>query len=479
MVEQAAANSSRQNRTIAPNLTTLIVGLLLGAGLGPALFLTAERLELRGDQLLSFAVGVFLTLAVCLIIAGVAAVLLVPRAFASARGTLSGVVEDLVRASRAHAAGQPTEAVDHLGRAIGEGVAWYSIGATRRFVAQAALGLILSFGGIIGAVLLLSQNALLREQNGMVKSQLKLLEDQNGKIDRQLELLVDQNEKIDQQTMTTDSQKRGAFATELFSIIQAIAREGVSDGGRLSNEIVSRIVVLTSSAEPYFYLKFSPDPPSTDADKIRGAQKLIPDPLSPERGQIILALVRMKVDLKLLSKAGAQFDSADLQGAQLNDVDLSGLSLRNCNFRFATLQKATFNGTNLDNAVFIGAQIEGAEFKSAHAKDADFSNSRMSRVAFIDSNLFRSKFEWVLGKDVKFANTEIGASDFAEAHFEDLSFREVSVTMSLPGGIPWKEEILNAYSQWNVTKDSSYDPFTIVGATFSPLTPTGPVRKSK
>jgi hypothetical protein len=284
-------------------LTTLVVGLLLGASLGPALFLAIGRLELSGDLLLSFAIGSFLTLGICLVIAGVAALLIVPRLFASARGTLADMVNDLINASRAHARGNTDEAIQFAGRAVEEGAAWYSIGATRRFVSQAALGLLISFGGIVGAVLLFSQNTLLREQNKlvglqtellsaqnkMIGTQVDLLAQQNIKIDdrlklavkqtdmivQQLDLLKDQNRKIDQQTMVADAQKRGAFATELFAIVQEVAKRSAG-GEALPSEIVARIVVLTSSASPYMYLDFQ-------SESEEGSPKRIAKPLSPER----------------------------------------------------------------------------------------------------------------------------------------------------------------------------------------------------
>lgn len=229
-IEQVPTTARAQNP--ARLASTLIAGLLLGASLGPALFLAIDRIELKGDLLLSFAIGAFLMLGACLVLAAAAALLVLPRFFSNVRGTLTGVVDELTQASRAHAQGNSDQALDHVGRAVGDGVAWYSIGATRRFAAQAALGLLIAFGGTIGAVLLFSQNALLRDQNGLLReqnkltqSQLQLLADQNEKIDKQLLLLTDQNAKIDQQTAVADAQKRSAFVTELFSIVQEVPKE--------------------------------------------------------------------------------------------------------------------------------------------------------------------------------------------------------------------------------------------------------------
>jgi len=109
--------------------------------------------------------------------------------------------------------------------------------------------------------------------------------------------------------------KRGAFATELFSIVQELASmKQTAEGqrrkqtpGMLPNDLVARIVVLTSSAVPYVYLDFE----SGEAD---AAPKRIPKPLSPERGQMIAALARMKVDISALHQAGARFEGGFARG---------------------------------------------------------------------------------------------------------------------------------------------------------------------
>jgi hypothetical protein len=137
---------------------------------------------------------------------------------------------------------------------------------------------------------------LLAAQNKKTDEQLKLLDDQNGMLVRQLDLLKDQNTKIDQQTMVADTQKRSAFVTELFSIVQEVAKLERSPASRLPVEIAARIIVLTSSAAPYVYLDFR-------SDTADGSPKRIPKPLSPERGQILAALARMKVNFVVVGRS--------------------------------------------------------------------------------------------------------------------------------------------------------------------------------
>lgn len=405
-------------------LITLVLGVVLGASLGPALFLAIDRLELSGDLLLSFAVGGFLTLAVCLAVVGAVALLVVPRIFSSARGTLSAMVEALTKASRAHAEGRLDEAIDHAGRAIGEGVSWYSIGATRRFIAQAALGLLISFGSVVGAVLLFSQNTLLRDQNVMVKSQVGLLTEQNDKIERQLELLLIQNDKIDQQTMVADSQKRGAFATEMFSILQEVAKADRSDG-KISSELTTRVAVLTSSAAPYVYLDFQSDN--------KGKPERIRRPLSPERGQIMVALARMKVNLSLLAKAGAHFERADLRGADLTDVDLTRVNLTSCDFSGATVQNGKFTGAVLAEAVLDRVDASNADFSKAVFLGSSTVGAKFTFADFSEAALF----------SVSFKDADLGHAKFVGASFNRLGFEgaKISLGSDLPTGLPWPRSL--------------------------------------
>ncbi|MGX9425254.1 MULTISPECIES: pentapeptide repeat-containing protein [Bradyrhizobium] len=388
-------------------LSTLVVGLLLGASLGPALYLAVGRLELSGDLLLSFAIGAFLSLGLCLVVAGVATLLIVPRVFASARGTLAGMVSDLTQASRAHARGNSDEAIQFVGRAVEEGVAWYSIGATRRFVAQAALGLLISFGGVIGAVLLFSQNTLLREQTGLLKQQ---------------------NEKIDQQTMVADAQKRGAFATELFSIVQEVAKLPKSEEqAGLPKDLLARIIVLTSSATPYAYLDFK-------NDAVGGTPKQISKPLSPERGLIIAALIRMKVNLPSLHDSGAIFAQADLRGADLRNVNLSEIDFRGSDFTGATVSGANFKNANLSGVELSNVEARDTSFIEATIRSSVIKNGDFLGAKFIDTKL----------RDLKFEGGSIEAASFEKANLDSTEFVNVSVgrrTDNFPSGLDWPKSV--------------------------------------
>jgi hypothetical protein len=438
--------------------------LLLGAGLGPALFLAIDRLQLSGELLLSFAIGAFLTLGICLVVVGIATLFIVPRIFTNARGTLAGMVNDMTLASRAHAEGDTDRAIDHFGKAVAEGASWYSIGATRRFIAQAAVGLLISFGGLIGAALLFSQNALLKdqntllnEQNNKIEKQLALLIDQNTKVDKQLELLTAQNAKIDQQTGVADAQKRNAFVTEMFSILSEVAKADRA-AGEIPKELSARIAVLTSSAVPYIYLDFF-------GDHAGSAPRRIPRALSPERGQLVVALARMKVKLRPLVEAGANFEYSDLRGADLTGADLSGIMMDGSDLSSAKLILARLVNTGLRKAIIKDVNANSAKFNNALFSDGDvIENTDCSFATFDGSQL--------VGVTIKGGN--LAYSSFVSLERGGLSLENVELrrAAALPKGLPRPQEMQDSF---NASKEVgtaiNLKPF-ILSYTFPKTRPT-------
>lgn len=423
----SAERGLRTTRTQQPKwqIATLVVGLLMGACLGPGVFMLLAYFEPKGETLLSIAVGALVAFAISLVLATVVTLVILPRLLSNVRGTLTAVVEDLTLASRAHAQGQPDAALVHFGMAAQEGAAWYSANNARQFAMKAALGLLISFGGIVGAVLLLRQNSLLQVQNS-------LLSDQNKKIDKQLDLLIDQNEKLDKQTDVADAQKRGAFVTELFSIVQEVANHVGTNGvgnGQLPLPLATRIAVLTQSATPYRYLNQRDD-----------KRRSIPVALSPERGQLAVALTRMKISLAALSRQGAFFTHSDLRGFDLTSADFSGTHLENCDFSFSQLSGVNFKNAILEWAIFNDVVGENVSFK-----DAIFLEMKIERARF-----YRANFDGASISGLTIKDSELSLSSFESAEWSKLAFENVRIEKNnerltkpseLPKGIPWSPEL--------------------------------------
>ncbi len=87
--------------------------------------------------------------------------------------------------------------------------------------------------------------------------------------------------------------------------------------------------------------------------------------LSPERGQVLSALVSQKVDIQVLGRAGADFSGAELIKADLAGANIGRVSLRNSRMIGVNLSEAT-----LDNVDFSGSEISGSSFEGVRAKNA-------------------------------------------------------------------------------------------------------------
>jgi hypothetical protein len=227
-------------------------------------------------------------------------------------------------------------------------------------------------------------------------------------------LLERQNERMDVQNMLTEAQRRSAFlASELSSISAQIDTDRRDSGIKLSDgallkpsaATIGRIVSLTLALRPYRPVVIAADtapvednilqkengfsayiariseglfPVSADTRLYRISRELI----SPERGQLLLALLPQKLDFNALTSAGATFDNADLSDSVVVDADLSG----------AKLDAADFKNAKLRNVKFVGAQLSGADFTDANVSYSYFNNATLNGTVFHRTTLHNIDF---------------------------------------------------------------------------------------
>ena len=86
--------------------------------------------------------------------------------------------------------------------------------------------------------------------------------------------------------------------------------------------------------------------------------------LSPERGQLLISLVHLNVDMSPLTERRATFQYADLRGANLRGANLSGIFLRE-----SDLSRTQLEGANLKDADTYGANL-----RLAYLKNSDLRN---------------------------------------------------------------------------------------------------------
>ena len=176
-----------------------------------------------------------------------------------------------------------------------------------------------------------------------------LLNGQNELLATQTRHLQVQTEQIEMQTALSEATRRASLNFELANILQGISDQtsSIKEGDhhaaiKLSNGLYGRIVALSRNLKPYHYL-------NDDGT-------LIERPLSPERGQLLIALHASGVDLSPVAR-DIDFTASDLERANLRGADLSDMVMSKSNLNGADLSKSSLRGTDLRDADLRNANL--------------------------------------------------------------------------------------------------------------------------
>ncbi|MBL7828570.1 MAG: pentapeptide repeat-containing protein [Saprospiraceae bacterium] len=283
--------------------------------------------------------------------------------------------------------------------------AWYSWISFRRWIVLIFSTLFVSFGGLLGTVLIYNQNKLLTQQNALLQLQ---------------------NVRLDQQTYLQEADRRSALIYLMGNLVDAIDRELKSDVGQpgvrdLSPQIIGRVIALSKSLRPYRYL---------DADS------LVARELSPERGQLLLALINSQIDNGTLRRIFqvSDFAQADLKGAVLSGEFLSGINLNAADLTNAVLDETNFTQANLSGADMENAVLARAKMNHARLRNTKLKNAILESADLREANLF--------GADLSKAN--LNGADLRGAHFSKVNLSGADLSGARMGGSSFNETLLDS-----------------------------------
>lgn len=142
----------------------------------------------------------------------------------------------------------------------------------------------------------------------------------------------------------------------------------------LRDATIARIAALSHSFQPYRNLA---------GDSLSSLR------LSPERGQLLLALSILDMDSTTFDriKLGTPFSEADLGGASLKGADLRGANLKGANLRGANLEGAHLQGADLRDASLWGANLNHAHLEGATLIRADMRWAELNSAVLNAANL--------------------------------------------------------------------------------------------
>lgn len=215
--------------------------------------------------------------------------------------------------------------------------------------------------------------------------------------------------------------KKNDPAPLMRSILYDIGEELKRNPGRtLCDSTIARIAALSFSFTPYKYVE---------------GDSLSEKACSPGRGQLLQALVLMKIDSGSFAriKENTRFAGADLRGASLNGSDLSGIDLQDANLKDAQLSGVNLKGADLGGANFWGANLNKANLSLTNLKKADLRWALLNEASLIMTNLNGANLANaqlikadLSGTTVRWAQS--GGALFNEANLTKVSFVGTNLT---------------------------------------------------
>lgn len=229
------------------------------------------------------------------------------------------------------------------------------------------------FGGLISSVLIYKQNKLFE-----TKTQ-------------------DQNKRIREQSELIESVRRSSLVILMNDILDKVDDDLKNNpDGKLSDKTIASIVAAFNyTFIPYRYWE---------------GDSLSEKKLSPEKGQLLLALLIKNIDSTSFDKIkrNALFYGADLRGAKLIGVDLSGSDLKDADLKDADLSGADLRGSDLRGANLGGANLNKANLSRADLRRADLSWAELNEIVLDSANLN--------GADL--TNAQLRKADLRRAKFQ-------------------------------------------------------------
>ncbi len=259
----------------------------------------------------------------------------------------------------------------------------------------------------VQGLLLQDQNSLFESQNNLVLSQLKmdsiqgalinsqnfLFEEQNKLIEKQSDLLIEQNERLKQQNFLQEASRRNSSAILLSNVIDGINNDLESDYQKnsirdLSPQTIASIIAIANQFKPYKYFE---------------NDDLIENPLSPERGQLLIFLYESNLDI-------ATYD----------------IIFGKANFAYSDVKNSVFQ-----KAYFKNARLEGSNFSESKIYHSNFAGTNLEDADFSDSEVFFSNFDFSRFFGVKVSGTKLLKPHFRGTRFSGTIFDGIWVNESL------------------------------------------------
>ena len=217
----------------------------------------------------------------------------------------------------------------------------------------------------------------------------------------------------------------------LSSLLEDIGEELKRSPRRtLSDTTFDRIAALSLAFKPYSMII---------------GDSLSKQESSPERGQLLQALILMRIDTGAFGrvKRNTSFAWADLRGANLKGLDLSGINLEHANLESAEMSGINLKGADLKAANLWGANLNQANLRNADLKRADLrwaqlneaslplanlSGANLSNAQLMKADLTDATAEWTQSVGTLFNAAILTSVDFVGTNFTKANLRQAELS---------------------------------------------------
>jgi hypothetical protein len=303
--------------------------------------------------------------------------------------------------------------------------------------------------GVITAYFEHQANDIASTQNSIADKQLREMKIQNDELQKQNDLLARQtwimmkdaatNEADADQIVKQSVSELLSKLSEELKLVAAIRQSmtaALPDSGRcywdgvkvpyrwqLSYQDGQRIIALTRHLEPYFESAFI-------SNGARAGDNANLYKKSFERGEFLLGLLQLEVDLSDLCRRGAMFRNAAFSGQSLNSSVLNNMDLRG----------AVFTGCDLSRAYLVGSNMAGAELQRANLYQADLNDAKFDGADLSNSTPNDANFE-----NASFTDANLSGADLGDIHnwrsIKSISGANIhAVRNAPPGFMTWALE---------------------------------------
>ncbi len=270
------------------------------------------------------------------------------------------------------------------------------------------IGLFTILFAVIPALVLLVQTSILFQQN------------------KKLEI---QNDKIQQQVYLEEASRRNNLVFLMDNVLDIIHDE-LEKSPRLNESTIARTKSLMYGFRPYKFLE---------------GEKLT-KPLSPEKGQFLLALIHSGISKSSMQK----IFTTSFNNIYLKDANMFGVSLENIDMPLSDLQGADLWQSNLKNANLYQTNLTYAKLGKANLVNADLRSSQLDHTNLTSARLDGAFLEGASIEKTNFTDASLqGAHVTSKNWIKDLKkwnvigAEEISKKYSIQG--PHKNEFDKEY----------------------------------